>query len=186
MDRSIYVIRVYGQGRTVVKSFSVDIPSHLNWPRACEPSTDAQLSSMMKSLLLKRWDSLVAEQGPIHCAICDKPVRVIKNWPLRSRSKIIDIVFPVCSHGKCEILATQQRAKTVAQISQQEGAGDDVRHRCCVCSDTSQTLKCGRCQLQYYCSTGCQKVAFCSFVASQAYAWSSWLDSQHAGGLATA
>lgn len=164
MDRIIYVIRVYGQGKTMVESFGTEIPSHLNRPGIFDQASDSDLKAMFKSLFLKHWDSLLAEQGPIHCTICDKPVTLIKNWPLRDRGKIIDIVFPVCGHGKCEILATQQRTDTVAQVSQQETfIGDDsnVKHSCCVCHSTSQTLKCGRCQLTPYCSRECQKVWGC-------------------------
>ena len=157
MDRISYAIRVYGQGRPVVKSFVTEIPSDLNG--GVPASRDPEVKAMLMGLFMKHWDSVTAEQGPILCAVCNKRVTLIKNWPLRDYGKIIDLVFPICGHGKCEILATQQRTETVAQVTRQEWfAGDDTRHSCSVCSSTSGTQKCGRCQLTPYCSTTCQKL----------------------------
>lgn len=114
---------------------------------------------MFRTLCTKHWDTLIAEQGPFRCAVCKKRVTLLKQWPLRDWSTVVDIVYPVCGYGTCEVVATQQRAQTVAQICQQEMVSHtDTRHSCSVCSSTTGTQRCGRCQLTPYCSVKCQKL----------------------------
>lgn len=70
MDRIIYVIRVYGQGKTMVKSFGAEIPSHLNRPGVFDQASNSELKAMFRTLFLEHWDSLLAEQGPIRHEGC--------------------------------------------------------------------------------------------------------------------